>query len=54
MDRRLVDHDGATSGRAWLERALWAMVTLACLAAIGTMLILPDDSKVVDIVYGGF
>jgi hypothetical protein len=37
-----------------LERALWALVALVCIVAIGAIVILPDNSKVVDLVYGGF
>ncbi len=36
------------------DRALWTLVALLCLAGVAAMLVLPDDSKVVDLVYGGF
>lgn len=37
-----------------LARALTCLIVLACLSAIGAMLILPDASKAVGLVYGGF
>jgi hypothetical protein len=37
-----------------LARALFGLVVLACLACIGAMLILPEASKTVGLVYGGF
>ena len=37
-----------------LARALFCLVVLACLACIGAMLILPEASKTVGLVYGGF
>ena len=40
--------------RTSAERALWALVAVLCLVCTGAMLILPDRSKVVDLVYGAF
>jgi len=37
-----------------LARALACLIVLACLSAIGAMLILPDATKAVGLVYGGF
>jgi hypothetical protein len=37
-----------------LSRALAFLIVLACLSAIGAMLIVPAGSKAVGLVYGGF
>jgi hypothetical protein len=40
--------------RRLVELSLWVAVALLCLTASAAMLILPDKSKVIDLVYGGF
>jgi hypothetical protein len=40
--------------RSLAERALWGLLAVLCMMAVGAMLVVPDDSKVVDLVYGGF
>jgi len=37
-----------------LARALACLIVLACVTAIGAMLIVPEHSKNVGVVYGGF
>lgn len=40
--------------RAEPNAIITALVFAACLIAIGTMLLVPPESKVVDLVYGAF
>ena len=44
----------APPARRALERALTILVVLACVAGVGVILVLPDESKTVGLVYGGF
>jgi hypothetical protein len=40
--------------RRALARAMTTLVVLFCVAGLGVILILPDESKTVGLVYGGF
>jgi hypothetical protein len=40
--------------RRALPRVITALVVLCCVAGLGVILILPDESKTVGLVYGGF
>ena len=54
MAPNLAEPPAETPARRALARALTGLVVLACLASLVVILMLPDESKTVGLVYGGF